>query len=189
VRDRTDESVDVHRRGRHGIAVYAFTERAVRHAENVLLSILAEKGLKAQTALTRWNPGLERWQDPTLPVERSPSPPELEWLELGELAWEVRVALESRADARRIEERFRDEGHPTRNDGRKRFAVGVADQTAAASVADRITLLAPFARIEVRRLSRFRRWLIRQGMAGNYAEGGGGGEWGGWGGGDGGGGA
>lgn len=138
VRARTEDDVDVHRRNRHGIAVYAFTEAEVRHAERVLVSALDQEGLKSQTELTRWNPGLERWQDPSLPIELAPTPLEPAWVELGELAWEVRVVLQSRGEARRVEQKLRAEGYPTRNDGRRRLAVGVSDQAAAAGLTEQI---------------------------------------------------
>jgi hypothetical protein len=82
------------------------------------------------------------------------------------------VKLEDRAEARKIEHGLRNEGRPTFNDGRTCFTIGVADRSAAAAVVEQITQTAPFAKIEVRPLSRFRRWLIRQAVLGNYAEGG-----------------
>jgi hypothetical protein len=176
VRKDTEETVDVHRRGRHGIAVYAFTEEAARRAENTLIGVLRRFGRNADTQLTRWNPGRERWQDPALAIDPTPTPLTPDWNELGELAWEVRVKLEERGEARALEQDLRGQGRPTRSDGRTRFMVGAADQSTAAAIAEQIMLRAPFAKIEVRRLSRFRRWLIRQSVLGNYASPAGGGD-------------
>jgi hypothetical protein len=52
---------------------------------------------------------------------------------------------------------------------RARVIVGAGSQGEAATVAERITSKAPYARIEIRPLSRVRRWLLKQGLGGNYA--------------------
>jgi hypothetical protein len=130
--------------------------------------------------MTRWNPGAERWQDPALPVEAPKRDIGPEWVALGELAWEVRVRSQSGREARRLVQELLKAGHPTIAGLRNRITVGVADESAARTLANDLRLRAPTAEITIRALSRWRQWLIRQRLLGNYASGGdGGGDFGG----------
>lgn len=100
---------------------------------------LVERGLRMfgipfTPELKRWNPGAERWQDPALPVEPSSGSLGADWLELGELAWEVRLRLESRKQTTTLTKSLRDEGRAVITDGWRRVTVGVADQRAAESL-------------------------------------------------------
>jgi hypothetical protein len=179
---RVPNGVDVHRRGDQ-LLVYAPSEETIREAERVIGRRLEQRGLTTHSALTRWNPGEERWQDPDLPVEPSTQMIGPEWAALGELGWEVRVRSQDGREARRLAAELSESGHPTVTGLGNRITVGVADRAAATALAENIKLEAPTARIETRPLSRWRRWLIRQRILGNYGAGGGdGGDFGGGGG-------
>jgi hypothetical protein len=178
--------VDVHARGRDEIMIYAFTEAEARVAERALESIADREGVRVQTELTRWNPGEEQWQDPALAIEPMESPLDPEWVAVGELGWEVRVKAQARKYARRVEKEVRAKGHPLFTDGLRRITVGLADEHEARQLAEEIRWSDPLAAIQVRPLSRWRRWRIREAVLGGYA--GGTADGGGWGGGNGGGG-
>jgi hypothetical protein len=180
------EEVDLHRRGDQ-LLVYAPSKQASGDAEKLVSRLLAERGVSSASVLSRWNPGAERWQDPSLPVEPPSRPIDPEWVELGELAWEVRIRSQEGKEARRLAQELAAGGHPSITGLGNRVTVGVADQQEAAALAAQLRFKAPTARIETRPLSRWRRWLIRQHILGNY--GGAGGDSGDFGGGDGGGGA
>jgi hypothetical protein len=183
--DRAIEDVDIHRRGAQ-ILVYASSEGAIREAEKLVARLLEQRGLTTVSTLTRWNPGAERWQEPRLPIEPPRADIGPEWVALGELGWEVRIRSQDGKEASRLARELSRAGRPTITGLGNRVTVGVADQVEASALADELRLEAPTARIETRPLSRWRRWLIRQRVLGNYGEGGGG-DLGGDGGGDGGG--
>jgi hypothetical protein len=182
--DQTPEDVDIHRRGDQ-LLVYARSEWAIQEAEKLISRLLELRGLTNASTLTRWNPGAERWQDPRLPIEPADHDIGPDWAALGELGWEIRLRSQDAKEARRLAQELSGSGHPTITGLGNRMIVGVADETEASALASELRLRAPTARIETRPLSRWRRWLIRQRVVGNYA---GGGDFGGDGGGNGGGG-
>jgi hypothetical protein len=168
------ETVDIHRRDRGDIAVYAPTEALIRTAQPVVEECLREFAIPFSAELKRWNPRGECWQDPKLPVEPFERGLDPAWLDLDELAWEVRLRLTSRAETTRLADELRNDNLAVITDGWRRLTVGVADEEVARALADDLRLRAPaFTRIELRPLSRWRRWLIRQGLVGGYADGGG----------------
>jgi hypothetical protein len=180
------EDVDIHRRGDE-LLVYAPSKERIREAERLVARLLEQRGMTTASTLTRWNPGGERWQDPSLPVEPSRRAIGPEWAALGELGWEVRVRSQDAKEPRGLAQEMLDAGRPTITGLGNRITVGASSHEEALALADELRLRAPTARIEIRPLSRWRRWLIRQRLVGNYASGGGdGGDFGG-GGGDGGG--
>ncbi len=184
--EQAAEDVDIHRRGNQ-ILVYALSEEAIRETEKLVSRLLEKRGLTTASTLTRWNPGGERWQDSSLPVEAQQYDIGPEWVALGELGWEVRIRLQDGKEARRLAQELLKAGRPTISGLGSRVTVGVADQLEAEALADELRLSAPTARIESRPLSRWRRWLIRQRALGNYSGGGDSGGDGGGGGGNGGG--
>jgi len=165
----TPADVDVHTRGRDEIMIYAFTKAELRSAEQALASIAESEGVTVQTTLTRWNPAEEQWQDPELPIEPMEVPLDPEWIAVGELGWEVRVKAQARKNARRIEKDLRAKGRPLFIDGLRRITVGVADEHEARQLAEEIRWADPLAAIQVRPLSRWRRWRIREAVLGGYA--------------------
>lgn len=171
VRANVPEDVDVHERGRSEILVYAFDESDIRAAEAELRRVFAREAIPVETTLTRWNPGNERWQDPVLPIEPPRKPIAPEWVDLGELAYELRIKFQSVAERRALERQLRQEGRPHTSDGWKGLIVGVANETEAQQLAEELRPQVPLAEMRVRPLSRFRRWLIRQAVRGNYGSG------------------
>lgn len=170
VYESTPEDVEVHRRGKNEVLVYAQERESNARRQKGLRRLLTAERTRATLELTRWNPGQERWQDPSWPVEPPRHALEPAWLELSELAWEVRLRFPNWFDRRKVELELRDEGHALVSDGWRRLTVGVADEGAARSLARDLAKLAPSASIEHRRMSRWRRWLVRQGLSGNYGE-------------------
>jgi hypothetical protein len=166
----TSDDVDIHSRGTE-ILVYAHTEEGIRAAGRSLSRLLALRGISVGSTLTRWNPGGERWQDPALPVEPPKRVIGWDWAELGELGWEVRVRTQSRDEAERLVKQLQSDGRPATSDSFKRLMAGVRDEGEARALAEELRLEAPLATIVVRPLSRWRRWLIRQRLLGNYAGG------------------
>jgi hypothetical protein len=169
--DNPLEQVDVHRRGDQ-LLVYARSEEAIRAAQRLVSRVLEERGATTLATLTRWNPGAERWQDPSLPVEPPKQAIGPEWAALGELAWEVRIRSQEGREARRLAQDLTDAGLPTITGLGNRITVGAEDEREASTLANDLRLRAPTARIETRPLSRWRRWLIRQRLLGNYGSGG-----------------
>jgi hypothetical protein len=179
---QTAEDVDIHRRGDQ-LLVYARSEEALGEAERLVSRLLELRGVTTASTLTRWNPGAERWQDPSLPVEPPRHAIGPEWAALGELGWEVRIRSQDAKEARRLAQELIDAGLPTITGLGNRITVGAPDQQEASRLAEDFRLRAPSARIQTRPLSRWRRWLIRQRLLGNYGSGGGdGGDFGGGGG-------
>jgi hypothetical protein len=148
----TPQEVDIHQRRKTEILVYAYTEEEVHTAGALLSALLGEAGISASSSLARWNPDGERWQDPVLPVEPAKYPIAWDWAELGELGWEVRVRVQSREDARRVEEELREGGRPTTSDGSKRVMAGTRNEEDARALADQIRLGMPFATMRFVRL-------------------------------------
>lgn len=157
---------NVHARGRDEIMIYAFGEPGIHSAERALVSISLKEGVTVQTTVTRWNPGEERWQDPKLPIEPMDEPLDPEWIAVGELGWEVRVKAQARKDARMIENDLRAKGRPLFVDGLRRITVGVSDEHGARALAEEIRWADPLAAIQVRPLSRWRRWRIQEVLGG-----------------------
>jgi hypothetical protein len=52
----------------------------------------------------------------------------------------------------------------------KRLTIGVADKGAADRLVEELTSTGELAEIRARPLTRFRRWLIRQALLGNYGD-------------------
>jgi hypothetical protein len=116
----------------------------------------------------RWNPGAATWQDPLLPVE-----PAVDlaprWFDLDRLRWEVRAKCRDYYEAQAVCDFLWEHGEAVVAVSRARVIVGAGTQGEAATVAESISSKAPYARIEIRPLSRMRRWLLKQGLGGNYA--------------------
>jgi hypothetical protein len=167
---RLPEDVHVHTRG-HEILVYGFTEEATKEAGHVVSELLTEIGVAPHATLTRWNPGGECWQDPSLPVEPPRRDIGPDWASLGELAWEVRIRSQSRSEARSLADELQRAGHATITGLGNRITVGVASERAAATLAENLRLRASTAEIATRPLSRWRTWQIRQRLLGNYGGG------------------
>ena len=106
---------------------------------------------------------------------------------LDEAAGEVRLRFPHGWEADQARSKLLERDAPVIGDGSKRLMIGVADEGTARQRASELRLAVPTATIEVRPLSRWRRWQLRQMLVGNYGGGDGGGSFGDGGGGNGGG--
>ena len=162
--------VHVHRKGKRGVRVYAPTRAEIDVAFESIGEKLAARRVQADILLSRWNPGAARWQAPSLPLDPVPESLPDAWSELDEFAWEVRLRFETDWEVLRLVDELRSEGLAVL-EGWRRCLVALPDQTAARELAERLQQAAPRAEREVRPLSRFRKWQIRQRVYGNYAQG------------------
>src|SRR5581483_5337236 len=92
-----------------------------REAESVARELVADEGLSAEVALTRWHPDEEAWKDASVPMPESEDQRALE-RERHERAaereprprwayqWEVRVDLPTRRATQELASRLADEG-------------------------------------------------------------------------------
>lgn len=186
LRSRLPSSIDIHRKGRRGVRLYTDSRSLIAEAEDVLRERLESHRVRADLELTRWNAGEERWQSPLLPVQPPRAPLPDEWSTLDEMAWEVRMRFEHQWEADQLLHELRKKDAPAVG-GWKRCLVVLPDEATARQRAAELRLAAPLAEMEVRPLSRFRRWLIRQKLFGNYGDSASAGAWSGDGGGGGGG--
>ena len=177
IRELLPSEIDAHRKGRRGIRLYAASRDGIDSAEAVVSRVLASHNVHTTLDLTRWNAGEERWQSPLLPVEPPRTALPEEWSGLDEAAWEVRLRFPHGWEAERAHAKLREHDAAVIGHG-KRLTIGVADEQTARQRAGELRLAAPTATIEVRPLSRWRIWLLRQKLLGNYGDGGGSGWWG-----------
>jgi hypothetical protein len=147
-RDRLGERVVVTRDGSR-IFLYAADERAAREAEKVARDLVADDGLAAEIAVTRWHPVEEAWKDPSTPLPETGEEIEAEQRRheaaeesSGDYDWEVRVELPSLGAAGELAGRLRDEGLEVRRRF-KHLLVGATSEEGAADLADRIRGEAP----------------------------------------------
>ena len=135
------------------VFLYAGAEPAAREAERVARELLAEEGLSATVAVTRWHPDEEAWRDASEPLpsseaeraeerERHLAAEMREVAEEGEFDWEVRVRLESHAHTRELAERLESEGLPVTRRWRY-LLVGALTEEGAAELAERIEAEGP----------------------------------------------
>lgn len=168
LRERLPPEIAIHRKGRRGIRLYADSHDAIEQAEQVVAERLKSHRVRADVGLTRWNPGEERWHSPYLPVTPPRAPLPDSWANVDEMAWEVRLRFEHDWEADRLLDDLLEKGAAAVG-GWKRCLVAVEDETTARQRAGELRLSAPTAEIEVRPLSRWRRWMIRQKIVGSYA--------------------
>jgi hypothetical protein len=147
-RKRLGDRVVVTRDGPR-IFLYAGDEAAAREAEGVARELVADDGLDAQIAVTRWHPVEEAWKDPSMPLPESADEVAAEErrheaveARSGDYEWEVRVDLPSLGDAGRLAERLRDEGFEVKRRW-KHLLVGATSEEGAADLAERIRAEGP----------------------------------------------
>jgi hypothetical protein len=169
LRECAPEGVDVHRKGRRRIRLYADSRASVDEAQARASELLAELRLRAPLDLRRWNPGEERWQSPFLPVDPPRQGLPDSWSALDEAAWEIRLRFEHDWERLQLETKLRDRDAAVISDRSKRLMIAVATEELARQRAAELRLAARTAEIEVRPLSRWRRWLLHQKLVGNYA--------------------
>lgn len=145
-RERLGRSVLVTRDGSR-LFLYATTEAQAREAERVIRELIAEEGLTAEVALTRWHPAAEEWKDAALPLPHTPAEEEVERAarETAEAAeaeaegrydWQVVLHLRSRGEAHELADRLANEGLPVARRWRY-VVVGAVTEEDADALAER----------------------------------------------------
>ena len=140
---------------RDGDTVFLYAgSRAQADAAAALVARLAEShDWQLSSELTRWHPEAEEWRDPDEPLPADSESRRAEHAEAiaderadvaasGEPRFEVRVDLDSHADARRFAEQLESEGLPVVRRWRY-LVVGAADEDAAKELAARLRQEAP----------------------------------------------
>ena len=151
-RARLGDRVIVTRNGPE-VFLYSAGERGAREAERVVKELVAEHGLSAQVALTRWHPVEESWKDASIPLprteeerraehERLEAAEREELAEEGEFDWEVRAKLPSHGDMARLADRLEAEGLAVTRRWRY-MLVGALTEDDARAIARRIEGEAP----------------------------------------------
>ncbi len=151
-RERLGDRVIVTRDGPR-MFLYAGSEEQAREAESVARELVADEGLSAEVALTRWHPDEEAWKDASVPMPESEEQRALE-RERHERAaereprprwayqWEVRVDLPTRRATQELASRLADEGIDVRRHWRY-LLVGAPSEERANEMAERIEAEAP----------------------------------------------
>jgi hypothetical protein len=103
------------------IFLYAGTETAARDAERIALDVLDQHGIAAESALHRWHPIEEQWENPDVPVPQTEAERQAEHQRLedtetaeslatGKAQWHVRVELGSHHHAVMLARTLENEG-------------------------------------------------------------------------------
>jgi hypothetical protein len=127
---------------------YTATEEQAREAERVITALVADEGLTAELAVTRWHPVAEEWRDASLPLPQTAADEEREYeereaaeyreaAEEGEFDWHVVAELPGRDRARDLSLKLRDEGLPVSRRWRY-VTIGEATEESAGELADRV---------------------------------------------------
>lgn len=143
------------------IFLYADSETAARHAEQIARELLASHELKGSLKLDRWHPDEEAWEDASVPLpstdaereaehERLEQQEEAESRATGLAEWEVRIELGSRDDANAFADQLEREGFDSVVRRWTYVLVGTASEDDARALAERLQGEAPAgATIEV----------------------------------------
>jgi hypothetical protein len=146
-REQLGRNVVVTRDGSRMFA-YTTTEAQAREAERVISGLVADEGLSADLAVTRWHPVAEEWRDASLPLPDTAEEEELEYeereaaerreaAEEGEFDWHVVADLRSRESARDLQRTLSDEGLPATRRWRY-VTVGAVTEERAEELAERL---------------------------------------------------
>jgi hypothetical protein len=138
--------------GDAAVFFYGESEEQVREAQRLIREILAEQGLEARLAISRWHPLEERWEDPSVPLPRTEAErrAELARLEAEEAAesrregplWEVRLELPGHRETDELADRLEAEGIPVLRRW-KFLLVGAETERQANELAERLQREAP----------------------------------------------
>jgi len=135
------------------VFLYAGTETAARDAERVARDVLAGHGIAAESAVHRWHPIEEQWEDPGLPMPQTKAEREAEHQRLadaetaeshatGIAQWDVRVELGSHRQAVALARELESEGRAVARRW-KFLLVGVSNEDEARELAGQIRQQAP----------------------------------------------
>jgi hypothetical protein len=128
--------------------LYTDGEQAARAVEEIVLDLLAEHGLQGTTAVMRWHPIEERWEDAAHPL---PGTPQQEAAEVaqreaddrelsrrqGYPEWDVRLVFQTRGEALDAAARLEAEGIVVARGGNAMIA-GADTEKDARALADRL---------------------------------------------------
>lgn len=140
--------------------IYAGSREQIEKAGNAVASEARLHRWETMSALKRWHPGAELWEDPDKPLPQDDDAKRAERAEFmvrereetrlrGYPEFEARAELSSYRDAVSLAERLRREGIPVVHRWRY-LLVGATDEDAAKALADRIRREAPSgARVKV----------------------------------------
>ena len=136
---------------RDGSRMFAYTpsETQARGAERVISGLLADEGLSADLAVTRWHPVAEEWRDASLPLPDTAAGEELEYQEReaaerreaaeeGEFDWHVVAELHSRDSARHLAQELSDDEGLTVTRRWRYVTVGAVTEERAEELATRL---------------------------------------------------
>jgi hypothetical protein len=114
------------------IFVYAESQAQAEQARRIVEAELTDEGIEAETQVERWLPEQERW---------SGEPPQETWeeeeLRHGYAPWEVRVELDSHAEAEKLADQLEHEGYDVVRRWRY-LIVGTASEEEARELARRL---------------------------------------------------
>lgn len=114
------------------VFVYADSQGQVERARRIVEAELADEGIAAEIQVERWLPDEERW---------SGEPPQETWeeeeLRRGYAPWEVRVELDSHAEAEKLGDELEQEGYDVVRRWRY-LIVGAASEEQARELARRL---------------------------------------------------
>jgi hypothetical protein len=147
-RKRLGDRVIVTRDG-NKIFLYAKSAAEAGEAEKVVREEVAEEGLEAEIAVTRWHPVEEAWLDPSAEMPETDAEAEAERErheqaaeQAGVQDWEVKVSLPSMRETRELADRLAGEGLPVRRRWRH-LLIGTPTEDDAAELGKRIEAEAP----------------------------------------------
>jgi hypothetical protein len=158
-RKRLGKDIMVTRDGSR-IVLYAGTEEQAREAERVMRALVAEDGLTADIAVTRWHPVEETWKDASVPLPATVDEEEAEYeareaaeaeeaRETHEYDWHVVVGgLSGRDEARAVAERLEEHGLPVAQRWRY-VVVGALTAEQAEEIAERLRVEVPEGDVSV----------------------------------------
>ena len=135
------------------VFLYAGTEAAARDAGRVACDVLAGLGMAAGSAVHRWHPLEEQWEDPGVPMPQTKAEREAEHQRLvdaetaesqaaGTAQWDVRVELGSHRQAVALARELESEGRAVVRRWKFRL-VGVSNEDEARELAGQIRQQAP----------------------------------------------
>jgi len=139
--------------GEAQIFLYAGTETAAGEAERIARDVLAQHDLEAESAVHRWHPIEEQWENPDVPMPQTNAERQAEHQRLvdtettealatGKAQWEVRVELHSHRQAVALARKLESEGRTVVR--RWRFLlVGASNEDEAREFAGQIRQEAP----------------------------------------------
>jgi hypothetical protein len=135
------------------VFLYAGTQAAARDAERIAVGVLARHGITAESALHRWHPIEEQWENPDVAMPQTEAERQAEHQRLvdtetaeslatGEAQWQVRVELGSHHRAVMLARTLENEGRAVVRRW-KFLIVGAVNEDQARELAGQISQEAP----------------------------------------------